>query len=129
MNFFVNDDPRELLRRSGYEQYGLNTYSWRRIIGRPDNNLSFLLRKKLKKPPSQFHAIIDYNYPIIRLHIDCGGQYNRNGDVVRHKTKQKGHQLVGESRIIKRATFNGKMEHLKEKIFKILDDQLNGKQY
>jgi hypothetical protein len=82
MVFEIQGDSVKTLVLSGYEIYGMNSFSW---------------RKKMKG--YQFHIVMEYHYPeVFHLHID---KENRRGTYDNHKTIQKNNKVEDEADRIK----------------------------
>lgn len=82
MVFEIQGDPVKTLVLSGYEIYGLNEFSWRRVMN-----------------GYQFHVVMEYHHPeIFHLHID---KENKRGTYDNHKTIQKNEKVEEEAVRIK----------------------------
>jgi len=81
MTFAVKGNPQKLLIEHGYKSYGQSKYSFRILIN--------------AKKEKYFHAIVEYNNPIIHLHIDISKK-GKTSKGLRHLTIQNNQQIREE---------------------------------
>lgn len=106
MIFQIDDNPFLLLENNGYHRYGIGDWSW----------------IKYYKDKYRFHCIIDYTKETLHIHLDKFNNKDKLGNVKfegSHKCIQKNEVILQEIENIRNSTFNGKLELLKLKMFKL----------
>ena len=110
MKFELEENPQDVLLRNGFSFRGTSEYHLKKKI---DSN-------------KYFHAIVEYNYNIVDLHIDIpiSGVTNKG---YRHKTKTKGTEIFREYQKIYFSTLQGKLDQIKNAIIGNLIQHLYNK--
>lgn len=102
MKFELEEDPVTILKQAGYYPYGKSEYHFKKNL----HNTIFGF--------SYFHAIVDYNYPIVNLHIDTPRP--KTPYSLRHTTVHKSPEIHNEFLRISQYTFNGKLQKIQRDI-------------
>jgi len=87
------ESPRRLLKEAGYEKYRPDGFHWKKE------------RQGMFK--SLFHVIIDYNHPVLHLHID-----QWKDPKGRHKTIHKNKEVEKEMTNITKRSVSKRLEKI-----------------
>jgi hypothetical protein len=112
MHIILEENHFDLLKRAGYNQYGLDKCAF----------YKFIKPREVKNPGlyknAYFHAIVDYYNRYIALHIDI--PYETKG----HKTEQKNSYLDREADRIKNLSIFYILDRYKKQLFAKINNEL-----
>ncbi len=97
---------QKALEDAGYKRYGGNPHGYRKVCVVNEDGCGY------------YHAIIDYNYPIINLHYDAPRRKHSRKGKLRHDTVHKSMALEAQAKLIMGNSYSGRFELLRERLTK-----------